>query len=207
MHEREGPVVACLRVWKDGSKDQFRIQGGCVGPQVMQSNSQMHRCNPFVQLSLANGVIIILMLRFSRGWWSKLFHLFFSLIITLFLHFSLTHKIFTLFLVSLPSSPLTFVPRTVFCHRLLLLARFQVNQKQIQGRAQPNFGPPWKPWPGPHFYLFPEWQTPDDRACLPVTARVETSDLRPAAAFREFKLAAEISTDTADADSHDCLLV
>lgn len=189
--------------WIEGS---IQNSGGVRGPPghaIKFSNASMQsirpalvgeRRNNYSHASLQSWVVV------------QAFPFIFSLI-TLFLHFSLTHKIFTLFLVSLPSSPLTFVPRAVFCHRLLLLARFQVNQKQIQGRAQPNFGPPWKPWPGPHFYLFPEWQTPDDRACLPVTARVETSDLRPAAAFREFKLAAEISTDTADADSHDCLLV
>lgn len=33
------------------------------------------------------------------------------------------------------------------------LARFQVNQRQIQGRAQPNFGPPCKRWGWPPFYL------------------------------------------------------
>lgn len=148
--EREGSVVARAQqerdreLWKDGSKDEFRIQfRGGVGPQVMQSNSQIlkyirpihpalcHTRTRRPQL-VGDGVITTFMPRSSLCPWPKLCSL------SLCLSASCSPP----FTISRP-------PSATVCS----LARFQVNQRQIQGRAQPNFGPPCKRWGWPPFYL------------------------------------------------------
>lgn len=140
------------KLWKDGSKDEFRIQnsGGAWGPgHAQQSKSQIHlsihspRQEPAAHpSSLATGIIIVFMLRYATSPGGPSFFLSFSPPpVPLCPSAILAH-------FAWPDGR----PRAVLWHPSALLARFQVNQRQIQGRAQPNFGPPWKPWPGPRFY-------------------------------------------------------
>lgn len=129
------------------SKDEFRIQGG-RGPQVMhmQSNSQIHPSHPPKQ-EPANPQLVgdrrnNYFHASLRSWVVAQALLSLSVCLSVFLCPSPTLFLFL---------PLLCPPRPS-SGTVCLLARFQVNQRQIQGRAQPNFGPSWKPWPGPHFY-------------------------------------------------------
>lgn len=99
MHEREGPVVACLRVcvegWIEGS---IQNSGGVRGPprscnQILKCIDAIHssssvgeRRNNYFHASLQSWV-----------WWSKLFPLFLVILLCtyslLFISHSLTHMI------------------------------------------------------------------------------------------------------------------
>lgn len=159
--EREGSVVARAQqernreLWKDGSKDEFRIQfRGGVGPQVMQSNSQILKSIRPIHPALCHtrtrrpqlvgdGVITTFMPRSSLCPWPKLC----SLSVCVSLPPAL-----------LPSpSPGHPLPPPARSHGFRLIkGRSRVGLSPISvDRASDGLAP---------ILLVPEWQTPDDRA-------------------------------------------
>lgn len=151
MHEREGAVVACAGTESEtlGRKDghprmNSEFRGG-VGPQVMQSNGQIDLSakpnkNPPPPARWLFGDRRNNHFHASLRCWLVAAGPSFSLLCLFSFCLSAPYAWYTCPPTLWPSSG-----------TVCSLARFQVNQKQIQGRAQPNFGPPWKPWPGPHF--------------------------------------------------------
>lgn len=138
------------KLWKDGSNRRMNSEfRGGVGPR--SCNQILKSIHPISQTRTRRPQLVgdrrnnyfhaSLRSRVAQAFLSQSLSLCLSVCLSVCLSLSLS--------LSFPLPP----PPRPSSGTVCLLARFQVNQRQIQGRAQPNFGPLWKPWPGPHFYL------------------------------------------------------